>query len=613
VACWYDRVDGKSVKELPDSISSGRYQTLEAGVLNEHTTLEVGDLLLNDGSNEFNVLGQTGSFSFDSELALDSTESDIIESVILEYKAANDAGQRCSFLIPEKLLVRFKLLKFEELIYDVVRKGHLQEIARRPRLELVYKEYLLPVSRAKKIPNSASIHLASHSQCWQTRTLTGVIPKEVLALESEDKLNIYENRVYVKLLDLIERYLRKRISEVQKLEALFNEANRFQDAQDIYFELRECIFKLWGEGFTNSEEAEEASTNSESTLQSLIFMLKQIRSMQNTKLYRLLKSNLHVPPKLKMTNVLSHDQHYRHVARLWNGWLETLQDNGVTPEYIYNRNKEVVVSYELYCLNIIKRTLKELGFAELDTNKFDRKGSAQIEIKSNRNAEIILSLGNKTLCFIPLLYDDALGATVRKDPDSRRIVLSSCNESEELTDIICCSPTNFYSLEKIAKEISEWLTQEMYKPLGMELKKQPKSLVNELATINDGHWHFQNSGMLIFKPFLSLAPRINRFMIANTADVTIQKSGGELLNAGKSYDNLLHCPSCGVKADESQWLVRDNGCFAINQSNCQHEWKVNQKSNGAKVLEVKPSKLVNEQVLDSFKTHGRYFIELEVS
>jgi hypothetical protein len=65
VACWYDRVDGKSVKELPDSISSGRYQTLEAGVLNEHTTLEVGDLLLNDGSNEFNVLGQTGSFSFD--------------------------------------------------------------------------------------------------------------------------------------------------------------------------------------------------------------------------------------------------------------------------------------------------------------------------------------------------------------------------------------------------------------------------------------------------------------------------------------------------------------------------------------------------------------------
>jgi hypothetical protein len=153
----------------------------------------------------------------------------------------------------------------------------------------------------------------------------------------------------------------------------------------------------------------------------------------------------------------------------------------------------------------------------------------------------------------------------------------------------------------------------MYKPLGMELKKQPKSFVNELATINDGHWHFQNSEMLIFKPFLSLAPRINRFMSANTADVTIQKSGGELLNAGKSYDNLLHCPSCGVKVEESQWLVRDNGCFAINQSNCQHEWKVNQKSNGVKMLEVKPSKLVNEQVLDSFKTHGRYFIELEVS
>ena len=187
---WYDRVSGESIKEIPEIVIPGRFLTNKTCTFNGHATLKKGDFLLNDGTNKFHLDDVYGRFSMAEEVGNNSAELDIIESAILAYQDSVDVGNKSSFLIPEKLLARFEILKFEELLLDILGKGHLQEIARRPRMEMTYEEYLVPVSRAKKISPSANVHLASHSECWQTRTFDGVIPKKVLALESEDQLNI---------------------------------------------------------------------------------------------------------------------------------------------------------------------------------------------------------------------------------------------------------------------------------------------------------------------------------------------------------------------------------------------------------------------------------------
>jgi hypothetical protein len=68
-------------------------------------------------------------------------------------------------------------------------------------MDMRYDEELVDISRAKKIANNAHRHLAIHSETWQQRTLVGIHPKKILARLSEDEIAIYENKVFVSLLD----------------------------------------------------------------------------------------------------------------------------------------------------------------------------------------------------------------------------------------------------------------------------------------------------------------------------------------------------------------------------------------------------------------------------
>jgi len=612
MAEWYDRVTGDLIKQLPDIVISGRYVVDDTCTFNGHTTIENGSLLVNDGTDKFHIGHQLGSFTKTVQTDQDTTEFGIIESAILAYQEAIDSENKSSFLIPEKLLARFEMSKFEELLFEVLKKGHLQEIARRPRMELIYQEYLVPVSRAKKIAASANIHLASHSECWQTRTLTGVIPKQVLALESEDQLNIYENRVYVKLLIFIESYLLKRVLEVKRLEELFKEAMDFQDAEDIYFELRESIFKLWGEGFSDNTEADYAASNGVTTLNILSQMLKKVRTLQHSKLYRLLTHNLHVPLKLNMTNVLSHDQHYRHVARLWNSWLETQQVNKVDPEFIFMRNQKITTSYINYCVDLVKRTLHELGFIEQDNNTFERNGINPISFLLTKYSEILLCVGSQSICFVPFFTESIINEKIEKTGQIQRVLLTLNRESNESNKIICSSPTYFYSLELLAVLISKWLAKETYQSLGLSVNKLPSLLVEELRKINDSYWVIENNSIVVSKPFLSITPKISDVLLKHNNDITVKNSVDNIIKVAKSFDNLLCCPCCGSQVNENQWIYRDNNCFSIRHSSCKHSWQVNRQVDGSRILKIAPDKVSESNLPHEFEQFGRYRMTIKI-
>ena len=180
---WYDRFSGKRGKLPVGSVINGQFSILERDLFNGHSRLDPGSLLLNDGTNKFNVRRSFGPFETSKTLNADTTEFEILEPAILEYKDAVTNGNKRSFLIPEKLLARFELTPFEELLSDVLKKGHLQEIARRPRLELKYEEHLLPISRAKKIPSSAVAQASSGIRA----KLTGLAKKKLTPPSISDK------------------------------------------------------------------------------------------------------------------------------------------------------------------------------------------------------------------------------------------------------------------------------------------------------------------------------------------------------------------------------------------------------------------------------------------
>ena len=622
---WYDRFKGKLVKQLPENVVAGRYAARDSCILNGHSNIQPDDFLISDGTEKFHIGSLVGSFIHNEKSEQLKTEIEIIESAILAYKEANDLGKGSSFLIPDKLLARFELTKFEELLVDVLRKGHLQEIARRPRMELIYEEHLVPVSRAKKVAGSANAHLASHSECWQTRTLTGVIPKQILALESEDQLNIYENRVYVKLLGNIEQYLLKRILEVKRLEEIFAKAESFKNAEGIYFELRESIFTLWGEGFApdeidegkddedkNDDKESGDKESDETTLGLLTKMLKKVRTLQHSGLYISLTNRIHVPLKLNMTNVLSHDQHYRHVARLWNCWLDTQQANSLDPKQTFERNKKLCSAYSQYCCDLVKRTLHELGFVELTPNSFERNGVQTVSLEVTDVGEIILNSSGQNLSFVPCFtnYTDLSDKELMEN--SQRVLLSISADVEMDKYNLCTSPINFYSLEQLAILISKWLANQVVQALGNTLSKVPSALIRFLASINaKRHWQLENNSVTMIKPFIDVKPKLLEFKGEHKQDVSIAKAIDAVTEAAERFEKLLYCPCCGVKADEEQWVSRDDNCFAIRNSNCYHVWEVNRQTNASKVLKVVPRKVLDSDLLDDFERAGRFSILLD--
>lgn len=150
-------------------------------------------------------------------------------------------------LMPASIIdAKSHLQPFEERLLDVVKQGHLHHISLRPRLDLHYEDEVADIGRARRLAKGALVHLASHSECWQRQTLSGVIPKKVLARFSEDDYGIYENRVYARLLDKIERYLHGRLAELRGLQATLNQALRFYEAENVDYRLREEICRLWG-------------------------------------------------------------------------------------------------------------------------------------------------------------------------------------------------------------------------------------------------------------------------------------------------------------------------------------------------------------------------------
>ena len=60
---WYDRITGRYVEELPNTVITGRFLVGNASTFNSHTTIEKGGFLLNDGTDKFHIGHEVGCFT----------------------------------------------------------------------------------------------------------------------------------------------------------------------------------------------------------------------------------------------------------------------------------------------------------------------------------------------------------------------------------------------------------------------------------------------------------------------------------------------------------------------------------------------------------------------
>ncbi len=595
MASWFDRFTGKDVKALPALIVPGRYAANEVFLVNGHTTLQPGDLLVSDGSDKL----QEATFIKSAHLLDDVTEQGFIEQALFTYHQQMEETGEAGFLLPETLLSQLELLPFDQAIAEVLSKGHLQEIARKPRTELVYQQHLLPISRAKRLSSSAHRHLAAHSECWQSRTFNGIIPKSVLALESEDQLDIYENRVYAKLLDHLEVYLARRCRDVKKLADLYDKFEREvqnKNQSSLYYQLRENICQLWGEGFSGSADTVDAmAANSSTTINVLGRLLKTVRQLKQSSVYLQCGRGSIIRSKINLTNVLLHDPHYRHVTRLWHDWVDCSVKAKQTPADIYQRNQSRTKDYLEYCQGLVKRALNELGF-EQQAQTFVR-GSFEIKISISRQAEIILQSSKQQLTVVTDSSYLSLTQQGNTGLDSSRVLLSLRQNEDGLT--VC--PIYFYTLEVIVLYLAKWIVRQNIDVLGFKKDRLPGTFLNLFKSVKTDAWVIEGKRITFNKPFAAVLSQINKHR--GKVDPAIVRSLAEFDKQANHFEQLLYCPACGQKANEQQWLAREQRCFAIVNSQCEHQWEVRRDTSGHRQLVVKP---VNSSTADGFENLARH-------
>lgn len=475
---WRDRLTGEQHSSLPARIDSGRY-VIDASelTLNGHTANFSG-ALVSDGGISCRLDDTPHEFIQPPPGLEDETR--LLQEAVTSLSAATDGDIReLSPLMPAAIVdLQSMLLPCEQALLVVVQQGHLQQISQRPRLDLHYQDEVADVARARRLAKGALVHLATHSECWQRQTLGGVVPKRVLAQFSEDDFNIYENRVYARLLDKIERHLYHRQRTLKSLHATFAQALKFYQSQDVSYRLRHAVCQLWG--MTYDEDAtDSASRQLNSTLDTLEKLSQVVSGLRQSGLYLRVSRTAQVINGIHMTNILSHDPHYRHLPLLWAQFVGGARSENL-PQQRIEENQILAAAYASYAGLVLHHALgpwlqgKNEGSWAGRTLRLHQRGLEWVlscRAKGGTRDEILLIL-------VPFLNHQQVVVDL---PTNRFIAWPAVGQSLQPLPYeegwIRLSPLDMYCVERFGLLVDKILSRELMQNFARPVSRIPRRIL----------------------------------------------------------------------------------------------------------------------------------------
>lgn len=363
---------------------------------------------------------------------------------------------------------RAELQEFEKLLAD--RLGHLVEVCQRPRTHLRVEVERTAVAKARRLAAQASSYLAAHTEDWDRPTLRAVIPKRILSLVREDQFDIYENRVAVRLVDHLDAYLSRRVTEVSRLLRLFNEVGDHSSTAGQGSHWRQKrVYQLWGD----SLDAGEARRKAERTLEHLKFLKYSVCGLMDSVLYREVPRRAFVGTTLTMTNILANDVHYRRVAEVWLAWARLGLEQSPRPDKHFEEMQELCRCFGEFALLLVVRGLDQLGIAPVDLSQALDGDAIDLEGRGIRvrlswsltDGTLRLSIdGASPLRIVPIpgslamLGDEELAILIRDADDAVTheeimLVLYPSPSSEAALRRI--APVHAYRLNALSHEVAE--------------------------------------------------------------------------------------------------------------------------------------------------------------
>lgn len=82
----------------------------------------------------------------------------------------------------------------------------------------------------------------------------------------------------------------------------------------------------------------------------LEYLHRVISELQQSGVYLLVSRQAQVVGALHLTNILSHDPHYRHLALLWDLLEQTTVATRSSPEELFSHNQYLADAYSRYAV-----------------------------------------------------------------------------------------------------------------------------------------------------------------------------------------------------------------------------------------------------------------------
>lgn len=234
---------------------------------------------------------------------------------------------------------------------------YLARVCHHPRTHIRVEDERVLTSRARRISSRASEWLASHTQDWEQRKLSGVHPRQILANVREEQWELYENRLAARLVDGLAAWLRQRIVEVSRiLEQIFCKLEGVGDSSRHNRFLLRRLCSLLGEAWENSE----AKAKAELTLKILRSLQHRVLRLMDSPLYRHIPRQASVPAIPTPTNLLVNDDNYRGVARLFGEWSKVACRQTSEADH-YARMQGLHRSFIQWCALLVIRACDQVG------------------------------------------------------------------------------------------------------------------------------------------------------------------------------------------------------------------------------------------------------------
>lgn len=605
------------VVDLPNDVEPGRYRLLENSVLNGDVEVGRNELLLSDG-RERCVIGENIctflSKGFSAQDVTDTDSQEALRSIVRQSVAIiaaqikSNAGELPSPLLPQQMADDIELNDLDEALNEVIDRGHLDEIVRKPRFSMKYEPELVDVSRVRRCAPGALNRLSARSEDWHRRTLSGVLPKRLLAMISDDDWNIYENKVFARLMDRLEEYLRHRLAETEELQRVFIKALELNEAEDLDYRLRTKLCRLWGEATVSSvRSTESAIDESKDVIARLQVAKRKIGLLRHSELYSRVPRAERVPAELRHTNILNHDQHYRHLKTLWHLHQKRNAVENQSPGEVYRANRRELQNFSLYIQMMVRRVLRSIQHVALasgsETTDFEfagMQGSVIGEI-----GEISVRLDARELVVVPVVGTVPQQTELNTDGSGRLIVSSlpsnladsfSGSNNVAKGNVLSINPLDFYGEEKLRAVIERFLWLPVFQSYGKPVNRLPASTLTWLQNHRIGS--VQIMSWYLFAPLDdAILSQLRQWLPESGLNPATQD---DILVRAQRIAALGICRHCG---GEARFIVRNQG-FKAECPSCNTEWGIYPTLSG-RVGQFK----TNDAASNDFRRLGSWFIE----